>query len=289
MEEGEIDEEEEKAKTAIWEAEKQAGNWRRRKGERAGESAEKQKQEKAASEKLEEKAKQSPSILSPPSSAPIVASASALLDDSLPEPQQPPLDLETRTTILIPNGFIPTEKPLRPRIWGGGGFDPNPHPRPPLPMRSRSGRKGKVGASANGKRTRPPLSAKTSHNANSADPSSASGSITLNGKPRQQSMRSRRTRRVYTDDSDVFLCAVHSGWLTWSGARKARARGRDLRIEVRVLRCAGTGLIVSSLAEPVRGATRAPGDPEIVREEIVGRFVGGYGEKCLTHLGRAGE
>ncbi|KAF8972785.1 hypothetical protein BDZ97DRAFT_1649641, partial [Flammula alnicola] len=48
-------------------------------------------------------------------------------------------------------------------------------------------------------------------------------------------------RRVYTDDSDIFLCAIHSGWLTWSGARKARARGRDLRIEVRVLRCAGAG------------------------------------------------
>ena len=30
------------------------------------------------------------------------------------------LDLETRVTIIIPNGHIPHEKPSRPRIWGGG-------------------------------------------------------------------------------------------------------------------------------------------------------------------------
>ena len=30
------------------------------------------------------------------------------------------LDIETRATILIPNGYIPREKPLKPALWGGG-------------------------------------------------------------------------------------------------------------------------------------------------------------------------
>ncbi|KAF9472851.1 hypothetical protein BDN70DRAFT_867976 [Pholiota conissans] len=287
MEEGEIDEEEEKAKAAKLELEKQARKLEEEEKAREQEkAAEKERQEKTAVEKLEEKVKESPSLLSPPSSAPIAPPTSALLDDSLPLPLPPPLDLETRTTILIPNGFIPTEKPLRPRIWGGGGFDPSP---PPLSIRSRSGRKGKAGTSANGKRTRPLLSAKSSSvfggSANGADASVHGGSH--NGKNR---LRSRRTRRIYTDDSDVFLCAVHSGWLTWSGARKARARGRDLRIEVRVLRCAGTSAgSLFARGAGVAGVPKAPGDPEVVREEILGRFVGGYGERCFNPLGRTGR
>ncbi|KJA23500.1 hypothetical protein HYPSUDRAFT_137482, partial [Hypholoma sublateritium FD-334 SS-4] len=100
-------------------------------------------------------------------------------------------------------------------------------------------------------------------------------------------------RRVYTDDSDIFLCAVHSGWLTWSGARKARARGRDLRIDVRVIRCAGASA-ASLFARGVGvggdgSSAKAAGDPEVVREEIVGRFVGGYGERCFNPLGQSGR
>ena len=41
---------------------------------------------------------------------------------------------------------------------------------------------------------------------------------------------------MYTDDSDVFLCALHAGWVSWSAARKARREGRDLRVEVRLTR-----------------------------------------------------
>ncbi|KIY49928.1 hypothetical protein FISHEDRAFT_40283, partial [Fistulina hepatica ATCC 64428] len=44
-------------------------------------------------------------------------------------------------------------------------------------------------------------------------------------------------RRLYTDDSDLFLCALHSGWVTWSQAQRERTQGRDMRIEMRVLRC----------------------------------------------------
>ncbi|KAF9072826.1 hypothetical protein BDP27DRAFT_1143509, partial [Rhodocollybia butyracea] len=46
-------------------------------------------------------------------------------------------------------------------------------------------------------------------------------------------------RRIYTDDSDIFLCALHSGWVTWSGAKKAREEGRDMCVRLRVIRCLG--------------------------------------------------
>ena len=67
-----------------------------------------------------------------------------------------------------------------------------------------------------------------------------------------------RPRRVYTDDSDLFLCAVHSGFVRWSAVRKARKEGKDLKVEVGVIRVGGRGL---------GGALG------------VGRFVGGLGER----------
>ena len=67
-----------------------------------------------------------------------------------------------------------------------------------------------------------------------------------------------RARRVYTDDSDLFLCAVHSGFVRWSAVRKARREGKDMRIEIGVWRIGGRGL---------GGAVG------------VGRFVGGPGER----------
>ena len=98
---------------------------------------------------------------------------------------------------------------------------------------------------------------------------------------------------MYTDDSDIFLCAIHSGWLTWSGARQARARGRDLRIEVRVIRCAGAGPNSVFAWGSGKSAPLNPGVgqdvPPMVREEMIGRFVGGYGERCFNPLGRTGS
>ncbi|KZT67324.1 hypothetical protein DAEQUDRAFT_673475 [Daedalea quercina L-15889] len=44
----------------------------------------------------------------------------------------------------------------------------------------------------------------------------------------------RGVRRVYTDDSDLFLCALHAGLLTWSETRRAKGEGRDLRVEVKI-------------------------------------------------------
>ena len=108
---------------------------------------------------------------------------------------------ETRVTILIPSGFLPLEKPARPRIWGGCGNN--------------------------------------------------SGNTYGHPSP----WHYQRPRRVYTDDSDVFLCALHAGWVTWSGARRARLEGRDLRVELRVVDGGHT------------------------------RFVGGWGERCGAGVG----
>ncbi|THH21437.1 hypothetical protein EUX98_g8380, partial [Antrodiella citrinella] len=58
------------------------------------------------------------------------------------------------------------------------------------------------------------------------------------------------TRRVYTDDSDLVSSVVHSGWCSWVGVWRAKRRGLDLRVVVRVTREA--------------------------------RFVGGYGRECRS-------
>lgn len=87
------------------------------------------------------------------------------------------------------------------------------------------------------------------------------------GRPGPSSPSVRRRRRIYTDDSDVFLCAVHAGWVTWSGARSARQAGRDAKVELRVLRCVGAD------GPDAQGVGWG-------REEVVGRFSGGFGERC---------
>ena len=50
------------------------------------------------------------------------------------------------------------------------------------------------------------------------------------------------TRRVYTDDSPIVLCALHAGFVTWSELCSARDQrpGRDLKVRVR-LRKEGAG------------------------------------------------
>ncbi|EED83761.1 predicted protein [Postia placenta Mad-698-R] len=85
---------------------------------------------------------------------------------------------------------------------------------------------------------------------------------------RPHRMEIRGVRRVYTDDSDLFLCAVHAGLITWSEARRAKSDGRDLRLEVRItkeVRFIG-GLGSHSLKLPSHsgpgGAMMVDGDPE---------------------------
>ena len=67
-----------------------------------------------------------------------------------------------------------------------------------------------------------------------------------------------RPRRIYTDDSDLILCVIHSGFVRWSAVRKAKAEGKDLKVEVSLVRISGRGL---------GGALG------------VGRFIGGTGER----------
>jgi hypothetical protein len=168
------------------------------------------------------------------------------------------LDFETRATILIPNGYIPHEKPLKPAVWGGGVIG-----RPSSPQRRASS----------------------------------------NPDTKSDSPVRLRKRRIYTDDSDLFLCALHSGWITWSGSARARDKGQDLRVEVRIIRCAGAGAgsvyavgaggaHAGKYAPGVNGAVatngayhrkNGNGKNHLVRkEELVGRFIGGWGEKCFV-------
>lgn len=63
----------------------------------------------------------------------------------------------------------------------------------------------------------------------------------------------RGMRRVYTDDSDLFLCALHAGLLTWSETRRAKGEGKDLRIDVKITK------------------------------EV--RFIGGFGSRCVNEPG----
>ena len=184
------------------------------------------------------------------------------------------LDLETRVTVIIPNGFIPLEKPLRPRIWGGGLDRP--------PSGGKDNRRSARGNSAQQQQQQP-------HGPNG--PNGANGTNGAKRAPRQPppipapddegkpapapAPSPRRRRRVYTDDSDLFLCALHSGWVTWTGAWAARAQGKDVRLDLRVLKCAG-----------------APGgarwlESVVGREDVVGRFLGGWGERCFNDAGRA--
>ena len=73
---------------------------------------------------------------------------------------------------------------------------------------------------------------------------------------RPHAYETRGMRRVYTDDSDLFLCALHAGLLTWSETRQAKAEGKDLRIEVKITK------------------------------EV--RFIGGFGSRCVHEPGFSG-
>ncbi|KAF5316649.1 hypothetical protein D9619_006248 [Psilocybe cf. subviscida] len=312
MEEGEIDEEAEILKAAKAKEEVERKVKEREvalEKERLEREREKQEQERAAAaaKALAEKQKQTPPAETRPPFMPSLLDPAPEEIDPLLQP--PYIDRETRTTILIPSGYIPTEKPLRPRLWGGGGVDVRPR-GPPLRRNASS----KRNVNTNSKRGRAGVISRKG----SAMGVSPNDPLT-NGKSTAASLALRRPRRVYTDDSDIFLCAVHSGWLTWSGARKARALGRDLKIDVRVIRCAGAGagsifargigraslknnsapnhgLLGGPVAPSVVAAQQAQAaaanggsDPDTVREEMVGRFVGGYGERCFNPLGRTGS
>jgi len=120
------------------------------------------------------------------------------LDFPGPEPETGPLERrasrEVRATILIPSGFLPSTRPKRPRIWGGA-LIPALLPLPPAEQQFYHPYIPRV-------------------------------------RPLPHEIRGMR--RVYTDDSDLFLCVLHAGLATWSEIRRAKSEGQDLRVEVRI-------------------------------------------------------
>jgi hypothetical protein len=77
-------------------------------------------------------------------------------------------------------------------------------------------------------------------------------------------------RRVYTDDSDIFLCALHSGYISWSLSAQARRNRLDLKVDIRIIR--------TTVDDSPRKST--PRDLPVT-EEVIGRFLGGYGERYI--------
>jgi len=60
-----------------------------------------------------------------------------------------------------------------------------------------------------------------------------------------------------------------------------------MRVEVRVLRCTGAG--VGSIFAAGGGSQGGDDDaPSFVKEEVVGRFLAGWGERCTRLCGRKG-
>ena len=63
-----------------------------------------------------------------------------------------------------------------------------------------------------------------------------------------------RLRRIYTDDSDIVMCALHSGHISWIGTQRARTGGLDLKLVLSLLRdrdvgryIGGQGALVESM------------------------------------------
>ena len=57
-------------------------------------------------------------------------------------------------------------------------------------------------------------------------------------------------RRVYTDDSDLALCVLHSGFMNMGAMRKAKANKRSMKIEVKLSR---EGRFVGGFGAPYHG------------------------------------
>jgi hypothetical protein len=214
------------------------------------------------------------------------------------------VDVETRVAVIVPHGHLPDRKPTKPRIWGGG-ISPVPHIGP----------NSKPGPSLNG-RTNEPSSSRVSRTItrdslipllpapprSSPDTPSGHGEewrtyITQLEAVGRTILSKYAPRRIYTDDSDVALCAIHSGWVSWDGVNEAKRQGRDLRVEVKVMRVSRlgsdgqwSGREVGKLVEVQsygKGGKGSAADRER-REEVVTHFAGGLGERCWSAKGRNG-
>lgn len=86
------------------------------------------------------------------------------------------------------------------------------------------------------------------------------------------------SRRVYTDDSDLVLCALHTGRISWNGIQSARSAHLDLELRLRVLR--DVGHYVGGPGAVVRGDARGYASSSSEQELDLGL------EKLLKSLGR---
>jgi hypothetical protein len=78
-------------------------------------------------------------------------------------------------------------------------------------------------------------------------------------------------RRVYTDDSDLVLCVLHSGFVSMGGMRKAKASGMSMKIEVKLTR---EGRFVGGFGSMYHG-----GHPDKGREGVLENVNGAGGNE----------
>lgn len=98
-------------------------------------------------------------------------------------------------TILIPHTHLPSMIPSPLPLWGGG--------LGPITVNSASGSANEIGG--------PPVNGSGTH---PGPPHSTSTSPTA--------YTFVANRRIYTDDSHIVFCAIHSGFITWSEVLRAR-------------------------------------------------------------------
>ncbi|KAG2345786.1 hypothetical protein BDR05DRAFT_88384 [Suillus weaverae] len=127
---------------------------------------------------------------------------------------------EVRLTVLIPSSFLPTSRPHKLRLWGGGLL-------PPPPMQFWPVHANLNNATGNG--SGPSGSSAT------PNPSGSVARTTPNPTPPTYHPMHAPRRRVYTDDSNVLACAVHAGLLTWSAVSRAKQEGKDIKIVLGVV------------------------------------------------------
>ncbi|CAL1714111.1 unnamed protein product [Somion occarium] len=125
-----------------------------------------------------------------------VPNAALTLSAKEPEPR------EIHLTILIPCGFLTTEPPRQPRLWGGAEI-PSFNPlfaSPQLLSHLQSGMP-------------------YHHSRRGPHPYEVVG-----------------RRRVYTDDSDLICTSVHCGKVNWMMIQRAKQSGKDMKVEARLTR-----------------------------------------------------
>ncbi|KAJ7781925.1 hypothetical protein DFH07DRAFT_1055458 [Mycena maculata] len=232
--------------------------------------------------------------VSPTTGAPADAVDGKGTDDEL-------LALDTRVTLLLPAAHLPAGRPTAaPRVWGGGlpGAGVGLADRPPHAHPYPAGH----GPPPASHPSHPSHSHHSHAHAHSQSQSQFHSHVNANQPPER--------RRLYTDDSEPLGAAVHAGRVRWSQVARARREGRDVGLDLRVVRVLGAsgtvtrgwggggGREVRGRKEGMKDALKDAGkDAKDLKEkeagkeggkdtagagatEAIGRFVGGWGARC---------